>query len=94
MSRRWNRVLVGLILLAALATAPAAAWTWNFEREEARRERPVYTRFVEALEKLLTGLTGIWEQEGLAGDPNGTPPPPSGGPTTQGDEGLAGDPNG
>lgn len=92
MSRRWNRVVVALALLVILA-APAAAWPWRSEEQVGRGERPLYTRIVEALEDLWSGLTVVWEQEGLAGDPNGTPQGQEG-PTTQGDEGLAGDPNG
>ncbi len=71
MSRRWNRAFAALVLLAALGTVPAAAWSRGRDRHEGRITAPGRTWMLEAVERVWRGLAGIWEQEGLAGDPNG-----------------------
>ncbi|HVF60676.1 MAG TPA: hypothetical protein VNJ70_12795 [Thermoanaerobaculia bacterium] len=71
MSRRWNRALAALVLLAALGTAPAAAWSRGRDRHEGRITAPARAWILEAVERVWRGLAGTWEQEGLAGDPNG-----------------------
>ena len=71
MSRRWNRAFAALVLLAALGTAPAAAWSRGRDRHEGRITAPGRAWMLEAVERVWRGLAGIWEQEGLAGDPNG-----------------------
>ena len=71
MSRRWNRALAALVLLAALGTTPAAAWSRGRDRHEGRITAPARAWILEAVERVWRGLGGTWEQEGLAGDPNG-----------------------
>ncbi|MGH9362475.1 MAG: hypothetical protein ACRD2T_11210 [Thermoanaerobaculia bacterium] len=72
MSRKGTRIVVALALLAALATAPAAAWGGrDRHRDEARIAPSPRTWMMEAVERLWTGLVGIWEGEGASPDPNG-----------------------
>ena len=71
MSRRWNRALAALVLLAALGTAPAAAWSRGRDRHEGRITAPGRAWILEVVERAWTGLVGVWENGGSVLDPNG-----------------------
>ncbi|HEX5760699.1 MAG TPA: hypothetical protein VF121_16040 [Thermoanaerobaculia bacterium] len=70
MSRRWNRTLVSLALLAILATAPAAAARSGRPDRNQERFTPL-VRMMEFLDAVRDRLIGVWEMNGLVGDPNG-----------------------
>ena len=71
MSRRWNRALAALVLLAALGTAPAAAWSRGRDRHEGRITAPARAWVLEVVERAWKGLVGVWENGGSVLDPNG-----------------------
>ena len=73
MSRRWNRALAALVLLAALCTAPAAAWNRGRDRHEGRITAPARAWVLEVVEWAWKGLVGVWENGdgGSVLDPNG-----------------------
>lgn len=73
MSRRWNRALAALVLLAALATTPAAAWSRGRDRHEGRITAPARAWLLDVVERVWRGVVGVWEEEGTSLDPNGTP---------------------
>lgn len=71
MSRRWHRALAALVLLAALGTAPAAAWNGGRDRHEGRITAPARAWMLEVMERAWRGLVGVWENAGSVLDPNG-----------------------
>lgn len=71
MSRRWNRALAALVLLAALGTAPAAAWSRGRDRHEGRITAPARSWMLEVVERVWRGLVGTFELGGVSPDPNG-----------------------
>ena len=71
MFKRWNRALVALVLLAALGTAPAAAWSRGRDRHEGRITAPARAWILEVVEQAWRGLVGVWENAGSVTDPNG-----------------------
>jgi hypothetical protein len=71
MSRRWNRALAALVLLAALGTTPAAAWSRGRDRQEGRITAPARSWMLEVVERVWRGLVGTFELGGVSPDPNG-----------------------